>query len=106
MYVVPAERQILGPLVNLMLINGGYNETVVGTVIVFVCLMVFLLCLSVLSVWSSYIALQCPQVQIHDHHAGLWAGHHICPQFPAPSSGAQVSHWHQRSAIIYSFIYL
>lgn len=49
-------------------------------------------CLSVLSVWPSNIALQCPQIQIHHYHVGLWAGHHLGPQLPAPSSGAQVSH--------------
>lgn len=49
-------------------------------------------CLSVLSVWPSNIALQCPQIQIHHYHVGLWAGHHLSPELPAPSSGAQVSH--------------
>lgn len=48
--------------------------------------------LAVLSVGSSYIALQCPQVQVHHYHVGLWIGHHLCPQLPAPAFGAQVSH--------------
>lgn len=48
--------------------------------------------LAVLSVGSSYIALQCPQVQVHHYHVGLWTGHHLCPQLPAPAFGAQVSH--------------
>lgn len=51
--------------------------------------------LAVLSVGSSYIALQCPQVQIYYHHAGLWTGHHLCPQLLAPSSSTQVSHCHR-----------
>lgn len=28
---------------------------------------------TVLSVWASDVAMQCPQVQIDYHHAGLWA---------------------------------
>lgn len=51
--------------------------------------------LSVLSVRSPYIALQCPQIQIYHHHAGLWTGHHVCPQLPAPPPCPQVRLSHQ-----------
>lgn len=47
--------------------------------------------LLVLSVRSPHVALQCPQVQIHHHYAGLWPGHHLCPQLSASSTCAQVS---------------
>lgn len=46
--------------------------------------------LSVLSVRSPHPALQCPQIQIHHHHVGLWAGHYLCPAVSTTASGAQV----------------
>lgn len=73
----------------------------------------------VLSVGSSYFALQCSQVQINHYYAGLWPGHHLCPQLSATSSRTQVSgslcHWfpcfspwfkffNARDAFIYLFL--
>lgn len=87
--------------------NYAYEKTETqspGVVfILFYCICIFVLLhtpvvltvhslLAVLSVGSSYIALQCPQVQVHHYHVGLWTGHHLCPQLPAPAFGAQVSH--------------
>lgn len=35
--------------------------------------------------------MQRAQVQIHDHHAGLWAGYDVHPQFPPAATGSEVS---------------
>lgn len=35
--------------------------------------------------------MQRAQVQIHHHHAGLWAGYDVHPQFPPVASGPEVS---------------
>lgn len=46
--------------------------------------------LSVLPVRTSNLTMQRAQVQVHHHHAGLWTGYDIYPQFPAIAAGSEV----------------
>lgn len=52
-----------------------------------ICLFV---CFSVLPVRAPNLTMQCAQIQINHHYAGLWTGHEFHPQFPSFATCSKV----------------